>query len=327
MIPGVRPILKVYHQLKMYKVPQASSCVQIYNYVQNPVPQDFWLRDFIESRHLLDGTNKRVAVFSVFGSKLMMRLNRADVKLFVARENVHREQWKAYDSLCSDVKCLDLRLGFDYKDDPGYMRFPLWIMWTFPADVTYDQIKEWCDRVNNPENVSYQDRRFCSFLCSHADLGRQEIYEQVSQVGRVDCDGRLFHNNDDLKTKYNDNKVAYLHQYRFNLTPENSEADGYVTEKLFEAISAGCVPIYTGSGNCPEPDVLNQDAICFIKMYEGMPMDENEEMMEKIRQLNDSEDAYLQFARQLRLKPEAADIIWGHIQELEQRLKDIINEK
>lgn len=323
----MRTLLKFYHQLRNYKVDQPESQVQLFNYLSNPAKQDFWLRDFIESRQLLAETNKRVAVFSVFGSKMMMRLNRADIKIFVARENLHRSNWKEYNNLCEDIKSLDLRLGFDYEDSDNYMRFPLWIMWNFPADVTYEQIKSWCDRVNNPVNMSYKNRRFCSFLCSHADLGRAEIYEQISQVDRVDCDGRLFHNNDDLKTKYNDDKVAYLRQYRFNLTPENSEAPGYVTEKLFEAISAGCIPIYSGSGNCPEPDVLNQDAILFIKMFEGMSKDENKETIEKLRHLNEDEEAYLAYAHQHRLKPEAADIIWNYIEELERRLKDIIREK
>ncbi len=324
-IPVVRYLLVVYHQLQHYYVPQQQSNVLLYNYVTNPVPQDFWLRDFIVSRHLLDKSNKRVAVFSIFGNKTMIRFNRADIKILIARENVHRDNWRDYDNLCNDLQCLNLRLGFDYKDEPGYMRFPLWIMWTFPPNVTYQQIKEWCDQVNNPKNMSYKERRFCSFLCSHADFGREEIYEQVSTIDKVDCDGKLFHNSDDLKTKYSDDKVAYLRQYRFNLTPENSDAEGYVTEKLFEAISAGCIPIYSGSGNNPEPEVINKDAVCFVKMYDGMGIDDNRLILEKIRELNESEEAYLSFARQPRLKPEAADVIWGYIVDLEKRLENLFH--
>ena len=34
-----------------------------------------------------------------------------------------------------------------------------------------------------------------------------------------------------------------------------------MTEKPFEAIQAGCTPVYFGSGNRPEPEVLNREAL------------------------------------------------------------------
>lgn len=70
------------------------------------------------------------------------------------------------------------------------------------------------------------------------------MYGQYSTIGRVDCDGKLFHNNNDLKQVYHDDKLEYLRRYRFNLTPENTNHKDYVTEKLFEAIASGCIPIF-----------------------------------------------------------------------------------
>ena len=55
---------------------------------------------------------------------------------------------------------------------------------------------------------------------------------------------------------HKDNKLSYLRDYRFNLTPENSNDPYYCTEKLMEAFQAGTVPIYFGCNNNPEPDVL-----------------------------------------------------------------------
>ena len=301
---------------------QDSTQITLHNYLHNPAPQDFWLRDFILSRNLLVHSKKKISIFSVFGSKWMMHLNRDDIKIFIARENVHREQWKDYANNCLDVKSIDLSLGFDYGDSERYMRFPLWIMWLFPPDVNYDYIKQWCERINHPMNVSYDDRKFCAFLCSHDDIGRREIYDQLSGIDKVDCDGRLFHNNDELKQKYEDDKLRYLRNYRFNLCPENSSAKGYVTEKLFEAISSGCVPIYTGNaGSSPESGILNEDAIIFI----DMPGD-NKEPLKRITALNSSHTAYMEFAAQPRLKQDAADRIWSYIQDLEYRLKKLIYE-
>ena len=308
--------------LRKYRVPQDPSQITIYNYPNRPVRFDLWLRDFIEHHKLLDGSKKKIGVFFPFGHKWMMRLNRSDIKIFIARENIHREQWVDYAQNALDVPSLDLSLGFDYGDTDRYMRFPLWIMWLFPPTVTFEDIKEWCKQVDSPENKSYKDRKFCSFLCSHDDIGRDEIYEQLASVGRVDCDGRYKHNNDELKQKYNDDKLLYLQHYRFNLCPENSSDVGYVTEKLFEAVHSGCVPIYSGNGGeNPEPDIINPYAIIWVDLFK-----DNAEALKQIAALNSDEAAYMKFANQPRLMPDAAERIWGYIQELERRLRTLIND-
>lgn len=316
----LKPIKRDYHRVERYYVNQEKSPVTLHNYLHKPTKQDFWLRDFIQARNLLSGSKKKISIFSVFGSKWMMRLNRDDIKIFIARENVHREQWVDYANNCLDVSSINLSLGFDYGDSERYMRFPLWIMWLFPPTVDYQYVKEWCERINHPKNSSYADRKFCAFLCSHDDIGRREVYDQLNSIGRVDCDGRLFHNNDELKQLYGDDKLRYLEAYRFNLSPENSSAKGYVTEKIFEAIASGCVPIYCGNdGNAPESDILNPDAILYI----NMPSD-NLDALTRIAELNADEAKYMQFASQPRLLPDAADRIYAYIQELENRLKILI---
>jgi len=128
----------------------------------------------------------------------------------------------------------------------------------------------------------------------------------------------LFHNNDDLKDLFGDDKLAWLRNYRFNLCPENSNAEGYCTEKLFEAIYSGCVPIYWGANQSPEPDVLNQNAILFAEIGR-----ENDELMKQIKLLNENESAYLEFSKQTRLKSNATDVIWDYFQNLEEKLKYI----
>lgn len=45
-------------------------------------------------------------------------------------------------------------------------------------------------------------------------------------------------------------KLAYLKNYRFALAYENMQQEpGYITEKIFDTFSAGCVPVYYGAPN------------------------------------------------------------------------------
>ena len=316
-----KKLRSIYHRFEAYYCDSPyynNPQIKLHNWC-TPAPQDFWLSRFIENRFEAD--TQKIGVFSVFGLRQMIRLDRSDIKIFLARENVHRSNWKNYDDICLKEKSLDLCIGFDYGiDDERYIRFPLWIMWIFSPNVTYDEVKCFCDRVNSADNSSYDDRSFCVLISSHDDDGRKEIFNEIDTIAPLDSCGKFMHNNNDLFEKYSNNKLELLRHYRFNLCPENSNWEGYCTEKIFEAISGGCVPIYWGSNNNPEPCVLNHNAICFIDV--GKPNESS--VLEKIRNLNLNKQDYDYFSKQNRLLKEAPDIIMESIEDLENRLRAIL---
>lgn len=48
-----------------------------------------------------------------------------------------------------------------------------------------------------------------------------------------------------------ESKTTILRRFRFALAYENASCDGYVTEKIIDAMHAGCIPVYRGA-----PDIL-----------------------------------------------------------------------
>lgn len=59
-----------------------------------------------------------------------------------------------------------------------------------------------------------------------------------------------------------------LQHYRFNLVVENCRFPGYITEKIFDAFLAGCVPVYWGA-----PDVTDFiPAECFVDGFQFKTM-------------------------------------------------------
>ncbi len=58
-------------------------------------------------------------------------------------------------------------------------------------------------------------------------------------------------------------KLATLGRYRFSICFENcATADGYITEKLFDSLYAGCIPVYLGA-----PDITRYvPSDCFVDM-------------------------------------------------------------
>jgi len=57
------------------------------------------------------------------------------------------------------------------------------------------------------------------------------------------------------------NKLRTLARYTFNLCFENCEEDGYITEKIIQALMAGCIPLYRGGGRFLEQTIPGN---CFI---------------------------------------------------------------
>lgn len=292
---------------------------KLYNWFPPFFEQDLWLPKFIEGRGLLkDKPKLKVGVFTICGPKWAVRLQPCDLKIFFARENLSfRKEW--HDFMLNEPS-IDLSIGFDdIRDNPKYIHVPFWITWALDPMETFESIKRKIEEWNTPASKSYKDRRFCSFLCSHGDKGREMIFNDLSTIEKIDSCGRWMHNDDSLKTEYGDDKVRWLNHYRFNLTPENSNVKGYVTEKLLEAIQGGCIPIYWGSDNNPDCDVFNKEAVVFFEMEK-----DNTSTVKLVSELNSDEKLYLDFACQKRFVDGAEDVIWGYYETLEKKLREII---
>jgi hypothetical protein len=188
-----------------------------------------------------------------------------------------------------------LQTGFSKKAHNGtdYFRLPLWMMsmdW-FGADN---------DRLVNPRTIPVEwltkvqeigpRPKFCSFVVTNPNNPvRNAALDLFGQLGHVDSAGRFRNNCGDAifagmgggggERK----KVEWLRQYRFSITYENSMGDGYVTEKLFHAKAAACVPIYWGDATSAREDF---DASGFI-VANGRT---DEELLEMVRLLETDAD-------------------------------------
>ena len=311
-------VYRDYRDLRRQRRINAPYQIRFFNFWEQDIP-DMWFYKFIESRRLLKGKEKRICFFSTLGERDIIKRAKGDVNIFFTGENVesgiHRRRYS--DHLLNE-ECIDLALGFDYFEDPRYMRFPLWLLYMFDPSSNEEDIVKRCSALRHPTNGRHH-----KFVCmiSRADvLGiRQLICEQLSGIGIVDCAGKLLHNCDDLWSIFSDDKSRYISEYRFNICPENSNCYGYVTEKVFQAIDAGCIPIYWGSYNIPEPKVLNSDAIIFWDK-DG----DNSKTLEFISELNDSPSLFDEYSHQPRLKDGAEEFIIKLFNELENRIKDVL---
>lgn len=261
----------------------------------------------------------KIVSFNTYSVPMILHYHRAPIKLFFTQENTHvpYSPWQEFENIWEKEPSLSLTLGFDYAEHPKYMRFPYWLSAIFKPDVTQEQVAEFVVAHNYSDSSSRT--KDCAFVCRNDYFGdRARIADLVERVMPISYPSDFRHNDDEMRGKYKNDKIAYLRDFRFNLCPENSNNKGYVTEKVFEAIKAGCVPIYWGNEGYPEPDILNPKAIVYLDK------DKPEEGLRLLKKLYEDPKAYEEFASQPRFLPGAAEKIYAYYERLDAKLKEIL---
>ena len=189
-------------------------------------------------------------------------------KVFITGENVR-----------PDFRVCDFAFSFDYLDDPRNYRFPL-ALWG-----NVERRSEW-----DSEQVLRGKSRFCNFLYSNPACPiRNDLFHKLSRYKRIDSGGR-FRNNLGYRVA---DKQAFLSEYKFTIAYENSSYPGYVTEKITDAFWADSLPIYWGN------PLVDRDfnPASFINYHD---LGSNDAVIERIIQLDQDDEAYLEVMRQPR---------------------------
>lgn len=119
-----------------------------------------------------------------------------------------------------------------------YMHLPLYVYYN-------NLLRKYENRITEA-GTDAANRGFCSIVLSNSYL-RDPMYEKLfdSLNGyKSVASGGKWRNNIGGRVK---DKLDFISRYKFNLAIENTDIDGYVTEKIMEPFVAGSVPIYWGN--------------------------------------------------------------------------------
>jgi hypothetical protein len=81
---------------------------------------------------------------------------------------------------------------------------------------------------------------------------RQDYLKELMHYINIDSYGRLFNNKKLENDTGGDAKLKLYATYKFVIAFENSCTEDYVTEKFYDPILAGAVPVYLGAPNINE---------------------------------------------------------------------------
>ena len=86
-------------------------------------------------------------------------------------------------------------------------------------------------------------------------------------------------------------KIDFLTSYKFSIAMENSEGDGYISEKIVDSFLAGTIPIYYGDYMIDE--YINPKSFILIRSKKDIY-----EKIEFIKKIDNDENLYRNFLKE-----------------------------
>ena len=139
------------------------------------------------------------------------------------------------ENIIPNLNEIDYALGhahISYLD--RYFKYSIFIWYNFTG------IKEIREEVlKSPVRT-----KFCAAVISNGYWAhfRTRFLNELNKYKRVDMGGR-YRNNIGGRVK---DKIKFLSSYKFSLAMENSNGDGYISEKILQSYISGTIPIYYG---------------------------------------------------------------------------------
>lgn len=282
-------------------------------------PEDLEQQWFIRFlRHHFPDNQTVVNFFGPVSTPFFIKRQFEGKKVFYTGEDVEHPGTQLalyYGDYCLDHT--DLSMGFGQVQHARYLRFPYWILTTFSPEDDAAAIRERIKQINESH---FEKSRECVLINKHDPAGTRElVYNGVKDILDVKLAGQWRNNTRELWDDFGNDKEAYLRTFKFNICAENNNTKDYVTEKIFDAFIADCIPLYYGALNDPEPGLINRDAVIFWNK-EG----NNAENREKIRELKNNERFYREFMSRPKLLPAAEAYVIDRYAKLKEHFARIL---
>jgi hypothetical protein len=142
--------------------------------------------------------------------------------------------------------------------------------------------------------------KFCAYMYSNPVPFRDSFYDALCKYKPVDALGSCRSNKprnkttrilyDPLIVTYYEDAIKQYEKYKFVIAIENSQLNGYITEKLVNPFLANSVPIYLGA-----PDVLSEyfNPKAMIHVRDFKTYDDCVGFIKQVDQDKDLYEAYL----------------------------------
>lgn len=179
--------------------------------------------------------------------------------------------WFTGENVRPPVGDWDLTMSFDADTEAARNAYlPLW-WFQFPellapappgpiAAKRYAHLPALAECLSDRPPPAGSRSKFACAIIGNPEPVRLKAVEALQHIGQVDVLGRI-------TGRPVDDKIAAMREYRFALCFENDVYPGYVTEKVIDAWTAGCIPIWNG---LDPHGYINPAAVVNLAAVEGL---------------------------------------------------------
>ena len=249
------------------------SIIKNFNYSFYDISNNFnqkYFKNFIkilEQRFIvkIQPNNPTYLIYNVFGCKHLNAKYNNSIKIAFFLENQ-----------IPDFNIADYGIGqahLNYLD--RFYRSPFFLILDF-NNTLFKRIRN--KVLNEPKR-----KKFCAAVITNIQSTngfRLQFINQLKKYKKVDMGGRYKNN-----VGYVKDKIKFFSSYKFSIAMENSEGDGYLSEKIFDSFISGTIPIYYGDYMVDE--YINPKSFILIRGKKDMF-----EKIELIKKIDNNDKLY-----------------------------------
>ena len=190
---------------------------------------DNYFYNLLKSNYdLVIDENPDILFYSSFGHEY---LNYKCKRIFYTGENIR-----------PDFTACDFAFSFDFISNTKHFRLPLYSIY-----IDHHKMLPKLEQKKTREEAAKiwkAKTKFCCMVVSNPNCTKRiDFFKQLSKFKKVDSGGGVLNNVGGRV----DNKVEFIKDYKFVISFENSNQNGYTSEKIMEPILQDCIPIYWGN--------------------------------------------------------------------------------
>jgi len=242
-----------------------------------------WLKNKLKERFRIkfNKYNPDYLIYNVFGNEHINERYSNSIKIAIFTEN-----------RIPDLSTADYAIGQSHiKYLDRYFKFPIFL-WKNIKRI--EELRE--KSLQNPMR-----KKFCAAVISNSELTngfRMKFIDELNKYKKVDMGG-IYLNNVGGPVA---NKTEFLSSYKFSIAMENTEGDGYISEKIYDSFISGTIPIYYGDYTIDE--YINPKSFILIKDEKNI-----KDKIEYIKEIDHNNEKYLNILKEKILINENIDKI------------------
>ena len=185
---------------------------------------------------MADAVLFHLPMFSGEPQEIMQLMGAGSRKMYAV--GLSMEPSGAYPSQFDSVSSFDIEMSFRLTSDVPMVYFGFW------RDILQPIV----------EHPWEQREPAVLFMASHCSSvsGREKLVGMLQEHVRVDSISKCLNNREWPSDIPRSDKLSVLSRYMVYLAAENSVEQDYVSEKVYDGLIAGAVPIYLGAPNVGE---------------------------------------------------------------------------